>query len=206
MAGKRRGSDELLLLLCMLIFGFMPLLVAVVAAVAVTVPPLSAFAIPVDPSEPTDTPFPTGTPTPTASATPTPTTTPRSPVPVTGGPSPTMARPTVTVTPRNSPTPTSTPCPRLEAKIEAQGQASTTLLVWSWVGGCGPVTGTLTARYAGEREPYQTYRVQRNPGQQPDSPPPRCEGTFTIVYVLSLWDAKGQSVAPTAERRVTWVC
>jgi hypothetical protein len=212
LAERGRKSNDPLLLILALVFGLVPLLVSAALALAVSVPPLSLAlaadrgAVTVNPLTPTDPPVPSATPTRTPTPSPSRTATPtaRSRTPATGAP--TTARPTNTRTPIPSRTPTLTPCPRLTARLDARAQGDSTVLAWSWTGGCGGVTGSLTARYIDEREPYRTYRVLRTPGRQTDLPPVRCEGNFTVLYVLALQDAGGQTAAPAAERRVNWVC
>jgi hypothetical protein len=69
------------------------------------------------------------------------------------------------------------------------------------------VSGDIVARYVGEENSYRTYRIQTpNRGSIADSPPLRCEGTFRIMYALSLRDASGQTVSRNAQASVVWVC
>jgi hypothetical protein len=79
-------------------------------------------------------------------------------------------------------------------------------LTWSSAGGCDPVTGTIAARYQGEAQPYRTQVIAGRSGRLTDTPPVRCEGTFTVVYTLSLRDSAGQPVTATATARVSWIC
>ncbi len=77
---------------------------------------------------------------------------------------------------------------------------------WGTTGGYGPYEGGLTVTYKGEGSPYETYGIKTASGKQTDKPPVRCEGTFTIVYSLTLRDSSGQTVTANATAEVTWIC
>lgn len=130
-------------------------------------------------------------PTPTPSYTPTPSNTP-------------------TPTPTDTPKPSSTPCPkftngRLTATVN-RGDNSVSL-AWASSGGCGPITGTLTATYKGDPSPYARYdNLKGGSGKLTDEPEPRCEGTFSIVYTLVLTDGSGQTITVNTSASVTWIC
>jgi len=214
---ERRKSNEWLLLLCILTFGLIPLLVSAAAAVAVSVPPLSVAlaaergrsgtpgAIASDsPLVGTiETPTSTATAMRTPTRTPTPTATSRTPVTR----SPVLVTPTFTRTMAPTRTPTATPCPPLQARLDARaGRDNRVQVAWTWTGGCGSVSGAIAARYVNEPEPYRTYTLVMNRRGLTDSPPPRCEGTFRIVYTLSLRDEAGHTASRTAQSSVTWIC
>ncbi len=83
------------------------------------------------------------------------------------------------------------------------------ILIWGSAGGCGPYTGTITATYKGESGPYAKYEITVSTGKQTDTPSilkPCREGTFTIVYTLSLRDYSGQTVTANATAEVSWIC
>jgi len=151
------------------------------------------------------TPMPTATstwtPTPTATSTWTPTPTATS----TWTPTPTA---TFTRTPRPTATSTrtSTPCPQLGGLTLTVTEYPTRTVSWNSTGGCSPFTGTLTARYTDESTPYDTFQVTTRSGTHIDEPPVRCEGTFTILYKLTLYDSSGQVVTFTKTSEIIWIC
>ena len=79
-------------------------------------------------------------------------------------------------------------------------------LAWGTTGGRGPYEGSLNATYKGEETLRGTYGIKTASGKQPDKPPVRCEGRFTIVYTLTLRDSSGQTVTANATAEVTWIC
>jgi hypothetical protein len=80
------------------------------------------------------------------------------------------------------------------------------ILSWESAGGCEPYAGSLTATYQGEQEPYATYPVENQSGQLVDQPPARCEGTFEVLYSITLTDDAGQTVEAIANTEVSWIC
>ena len=107
-----------------------------------------------------------------------------------------------------APTPTFTPCPTLtNATIGAKPVvgAGGYNVSWSSTGGCGAVTGTITAQYSGEPAPYATYKVGSQSGTIFDRPPVRCS-TVTVVYTLTLRDSSGQVVSTTTSISFTPLC
>lgn len=117
--------------------------------------------------------------------------------------------PTLTPTSTYTATPTNTPCPKftnptLSAVIANLNNDVS--LAWGSSGGCGPFTGTITATYKGESDPFEIYDVGGQSGKLTKRPDVRCEGTFTIVYALTLQDASGNTVSTTTTVAVTWLC
>jgi hypothetical protein len=115
---------------------------------------------------------------------------------------------TPTPQPTDTSTPSATPCPKFtNATLAATvGSGNSVSLVWGSTGGCGPITGTLTATYKGESSPYSSYSVSGRTGKLTDKPPVRCEGSFSIVYSLVLKDGIGQTLSVSTSARVTWIC
>ena len=162
--------------------------------------------------EPSATPASTSTPALALTSTHTPTSIPTA--------NPTLAPPTNTLPPPPSATPkptdkptsappTNTPCPKftnatLSASVDTR--INDVNLAWGTTGGCGSYEGSLTATYKGEDSPYATHGIKIASGKQTDNPPVRCEGTFTIVYTLTLRDSSGQTVTAGATVEVTWLC
>ncbi len=156
----------------------------------------------------TSTPTPTGTetatPTPTV-ATPTPTETPTELT----EPSPPPATPTPTPTSQPPATPTATqiPCPDLTSSLDAVvGSDNKVTVIWESTGGCPPFTGTISAQYIDQESPYATYKLTTGAGKLIDAPPLRCEGNFTILYLLYLYDSSGQTAINSAQRTINWLC
>ncbi len=142
----------------------------------------------------------TSTPTPTSSSTANPTL-----IPPTNTSAPT---PTSTLKPTDKPTsapPTNTPCPKFtNATLSARPGSSGVDLAWGASGGCGPYDGVITVTYEGESGPYAKYEVKGASGKLFD--PRRCEGSFTITYVLTLSDNSGQIVTAKDTAKATWKC
>ena len=130
-------------------------------------------------------------------------------IPVTPTPSPTPTpAPTSTPTKTNTPKPSSTSCPKFtNASLSAvvDSRTNEVALTWSSSGGCGPWTGTLTAKYSAGGDPW-SYDVKGQSGKQTDKPPVRCEGSFEIQYALKLSDSSGQSVTANTTAKVVWIC
>lgn len=154
---------------------------------------------------------PIQTPSPTFTASPQPTNTPRpsnTPQP-TSTPQPTDTPKPTSPPPSNTPVPSATACakftnPALNAK--PGGIQNQVTLTWGSSGGCPPVTGRIDATYERESKPYDTHTISGNTGTIIDKPPVKCEGTFTINYVLVLVDATGVSITTSTETQVTWIC
>jgi hypothetical protein len=67
----------------------------------------------------------------------------------------------------------------------------------------------MTATYKGESGPYANYEINIQTGKQTDTPQklkPCREGTFTIVYTLTLRDSSGQRVTANKTVEVTLKC
>jgi len=107
-----------------------------------------------------------------------------------------------------------TPIPVCERMTEPEIVASSTYpsarvhVSWTVRGGCPPFQGTITARYTDPNTSYATYPIANSSGDLTDTPPTRCprEGTFTIVYTLTLRDRTGQSVTTTFEIPIRIIC
>jgi hypothetical protein len=107
-----------------------------------------------------------------------------------------------------------TPIPACERMTEPEVVASSTYpparvhVSWTVRGSCSPFQGTITARYTDQNIPYATYPITVPRGDLTDTPPTRCprEGTFTIVYTLTLRDRTGQSVTTTFEIPIRIIC
>jgi len=164
-------------------------------------------------STPTDTPTSMATSTVTSTPTHTPTSTPtriptrRPTVTPTYTPSPTHT-PTFTPTPTQTHTPTITPtftpCPFGGVSLTSSQNPRT--VSWNANGGCSPFSGTLTARYTDQAQPYATYQIRTSSGTIEDQPPPRCEGVFDIAYTITLSDRNNQTVNRTIITQITWIC
>jgi hypothetical protein len=160
---------------------------------------------------PTETPSPIPTLTPTLPPTFTPTFTPIPPptetptLPPTLTPTFTPLPPTETFTPipTETPTPTSTPCPPLDVRLTVDADRTAN---WEAFGGCPPIGGNL---YVGYKHLgccfFETELPSRNGSVQVD-PPVICEGTFTIVYQLHMYDAEGQEATDAVEVEVHYIC
>ncbi|MFI5269117.1 MAG: hypothetical protein ACHQ7M_17210, partial [Chloroflexota bacterium] len=85
------------------------------------------------------------------------------------------------------------------------GSANRVAVGWGSNGGCGPYKGSITARYQ-DASPYTSYPINQASGTLTDAVPPRCSGTYPVVYALELQDASGQSVSASASTKVVWIC
>lgn len=184
---------------------------AAVAATLVIEGELTAAARPSDtPSsdKPSATPASLSTSALTLTSTSTPTSSPTA--------NPTLVPPTKTSAPTSTSTlkptdkpaslpPTNTPCPKFtNATLSARPGSSGVDLAWGASGGCGPYDGVITVTYEGESGPYAKYEVKGASGKLFD--PRRCEGSFTITYVLNLSDNSGQIVTAKDTAKATWKC
>ncbi len=178
---------------------------------------MTAAARPSDtpaPDKPSATPASLSSPAPALTPTHTPTSSPTA--------KPTLAPPTNTLPPPPSATPkptdkptsappTNTPCPDLKsatlganAKVNSKGKWEVNL-AWGSAGGCGQITGTITATFSDQRTPYVTYSVKSGTGKMIDFPPQRSEGTYSIEYILKLEDSTGQTIGAAAKVSVYWI-
>ncbi|MFN8558365.1 MAG: PKD domain-containing protein [Dehalococcoidia bacterium] len=158
----------------------------VATLVPVTPPPGMTITFPT----PTAT-FAPVTRTPTAVVTPT----------VTATSAPVTRTPTPTVTPTPVCPPLGTPT--LQAVPVGGNQVRVT---WNVEGGCGRISGTITAQYTDQRAAFATHDVTATSGAVIDAPPTRCEGTFTVRYTLELRDAGGQRATATTVQSLLWLC
>ncbi len=155
------------------------------------------------------------TPTPSATATPLPTETPQP----SNTPQPSSTpRPSDTPRPTNSPPPTDTEQPRptecakfTNGSLRASGPGveARVTLTWSSSGGCAPISGTITATYEGQRDPYAKHEVSGNSGKIEDQIAqlePCKGGIYDIVYQLVLLDASGASITTSAKVQIQWDC
>jgi hypothetical protein len=78
-------------------------------------------------------------------------------------------------------------------------------LAWGSTGGCGPFSGLITATYSRESDPYAKYEVGSQNGKQTDAPERRDEGKYTVVYVLTLSDAKDQNLTARATVDINFI-
>ena len=116
--------------------------------------------------------------------------------------------PTYTPTPTITVTPSPTMCPMMAMKyfdVHKDLSSSLRTVTWKAVGGCGPYSGTLTAEYQGE-SPYVSQQFSDRLGFYDDYPPSRCEGTFNIIYRITISDSTGQVVTDSITVEITWIC
>jgi hypothetical protein len=100
-------------------------------------------------------------------------------------------------------------CPTLtSATLSATTDSGSNAVTVSWdtAGGCPPFTGTISATYRGATTPYVVYRATKPSGIVIDTPPARCEGTFTVDYTLTITDSLGQRLVASASASVQWIC
>jgi len=120
--------------------------------------------------------------------------------------------PTFTPSPTDNPTsapPTNTSCPKFtNATLSATVNVGTNAVsvTWGSQGGCGAITGTITATFKGESSPYQTFNIKGQSGKLTDNPPNRGCGSWDIIYVLTLIDDSGQSLTSSTSANVFWLC
>ncbi|MDK1046317.1 MAG: SH3 domain-containing protein [Anaerolineales bacterium] len=119
--------------------------------------------------------------------------------------------PSSTPTSTYTATPTNTPCPKFtNGTLSAKKSGQVVDLTWGSLGGCAPFSGSLTAIYKGESDPYATHKVTTQTGKETDIPQmldPCREGMFTIVYTLTLRDSAGQTLTATdATVKIIWSC
>ena len=117
--------------------------------------------------------------------------------------------PTLTPSPTDKPTPTNTPCPKFTNPfISASVNAGTNAvnLTWGSQGGCGGITGTITATYKVDGSPYKTHIIKGGSGKLTDQPSFRGCGSFDIIYVLTLKDSSGQTLTTSTSANVFWLC
>ena len=79
-------------------------------------------------------------------------------------------------------------------------------LTWGSQGGCGAITGTITATYKVDSSPYKTHSVKGGSGNVTDKPSFKGCGSFDIIYVLSLKDNSGQTLTTSTSANVFWLC
>ncbi len=78
-------------------------------------------------------------------------------------------------------------------------------MTWRSIGGCGPFSGTVTARYSDQPAPYATYKISAQAGTLTDQPAAHaCVSSYAIIYTLTLRDRSGQVV--TASTSVQLFC
>ena len=120
--------------------------------------------------------------------------------------------PSATLKPTDKPTsapPTNTPCPKFtNATLSARviNSDNEVNLAWGSSGGCGPFSGAITAEYEKDSDPFAKYAVSGQSGKLVKRPDVRCEGTFTIVYILTLFDGSGQTIGAETMLEVFWLC
>jgi hypothetical protein len=122
-----------------------------------------------------------------------------------------VAPPTLTRTPR--PTWTSQPaiaaCADLsdaDLSVSPNRATNEVRVTWSSTGGCPPFTGVIAARYERDSAPYERYPISQRAGTLSDQPPRRCEGSFVVVYTLTLADSEQNRASATASTTVRWSC
>ena len=118
--------------------------------------------------------------------------------------------PTFTPSPTDRPTSAPTTCPNLNkttlnASEELVKGKWVINLAWGSVGGCGPITGTITATFSDQRAPYATYSVKGGSGKLTEIPLERSPGTYTIEYILKIEDSTGQTDTASAKVPVYWI-
>jgi RNA polymerase sigma factor (sigma-70 family) len=174
--------------------------VAVAPAATATPEPPTATATPARP---------TATPTRAATATATRTST------ATAVPKPSAPPPTATPPAPPKPAVSAPPASAAPACATAFGNATLSAttgsgnrvaLNWTSGGGCGPYKGTISARYQQDSAPYTTYTISSTAGSLTDSPPVRCQGSYPVVYSLTLQDSAGQSTTASSGSTVVWTC
>lgn len=79
-------------------------------------------------------------------------------------------------------------------------------VTWSASGGCAPYTGTLTATYTDEDEPYAVYDIGSISGSLLDEPRLRCAGTFPLEYELRLVDALERELTAVISQKIFFLC
>ena len=120
--------------------------------------------------------------------------------------------PSATLKPTEKPTsapPTNTPCPKFtNATLSARviNSDNEVNLAWGSSGGCGPFSGAITAEYEKDSDPFAQYAVSGQSGKLVKRSDVRCEGTFTIVYILTLFDGSGQTIGAETMLEVFWLC
>jgi hypothetical protein len=121
--------------------------------------------------------------------------------------------PTLTPSPTDKPTsapPTNTPCPKFTnpSSISTSVNVGTNevTVTWGSQGGCGSITGIITATIKGERSAYQTYSIKGQSGKLTDKPPNRGCGSWDIIYVLTLQDSSGQTLTTSTSANIYWLC
>jgi hypothetical protein len=77
---------------------------------------------------------------------------------------------------------------------------------WEYDVNCPPYKGVLTGRYSDQDEPFVTYDINEPSGSIVDQPPFRCEGSFTIVYELTLSDALEREVSVRDTVEALFIC
>jgi hypothetical protein len=116
--------------------------------------------------------------------------------------------PTLTPSPTDKPTSTPTACPKFTnpfIRASASAGSTTVSLTWGSQGGCGAITGTITATVKGDDSPYQTYSIKGGSGSLTDKSPTRgC--SWTVIYVLTLKDSSGQTLTTSTSASLSIVC
>jgi hypothetical protein len=122
-------------------------------------------------------------------------------------------KPVATLTPTRTrtPTATATPCPPLskaQLGVNSVSNQNEVRLSWHVSGGCSPLTGTWTAKYQGEAQPYfkGDFSSSLRSGELSDKPPVHCEGTFSVLYALTLRDTRGSTATSSTTTKITWIC
>lgn len=82
----------------------------------------------------------------------------------------------------------------------------TSRVTWHASGGCPPFSGTLTARFQDRSDAFATVPISEASGSAAVEAPVRCEGTFTVVYTLTLQDRTGRKLTKTATRQILFIC
>ncbi|MFN8499760.1 MAG: NBR1-Ig-like domain-containing protein [Anaerolineae bacterium] len=82
----------------------------------------------------------------------------------------------------------------------------TSRVSWRATGGCAPFSGTLTARFQDRGDVFATYPISDAIGSMAVEAPVRCEGTFTVVYTLTIQDRVGHKVTKAATRQILFLC
>ena len=116
--------------------------------------------------------------------------------------------PSLTPSPTDKPTPTPTACPKFTnpfIRASVSPGSTTVSLNWGSEGGCGAITGTVTATVKGDDSPYQIYSIKGGSGNLSDKSPIRgC--SWTVIYVLTLKDSSGQTLTTSTSASLSIVC
>lgn len=96
----------------------------------------------------------------------------------------------------------SLPCSRPSVSVSATSNTVT----WQTDGGCAPFSGTLNGRYSHQNTPFLTTSIFQPSGSFNPEPPVICEGSFTIIYTVTLSDSSGQRTTDSTTVEVIYIC